>query len=77
MPFYDLHCNECEKEFNIRATISEKSEKLIKCPECGSNDLKSVYKSANFYVNGLKNEKASECPNINVCGAGCPHSQRA
>ena len=36
MPFYDLRCIECEKEFNISAKISEKTEKRIACPECGS-----------------------------------------
>ena len=71
MPFYDLHCPECDKEFNILASVKEKSEKRIKCPECGSFDLKTVYKGAPAYI---KSTKASECPNRHICGAGCRHT---
>jgi putative FmdB family regulatory protein len=72
MPFYDLHCSECEKEFNILASIKDKSEKRIPCPKCGSLDLKTVYKGAPAYI---KNIKTPECPNFNTCGAsGCRHA---
>lgn len=71
MPFYDLRCPLCEKEFNISATIAEKSEKRVPCPECGSFDLKTVYKGAGpAYVKG---KKMPECPNRNICGMGCKH----
>ena len=29
MPFYDLRCPKCDKEFNISASMKEKSEKRI------------------------------------------------
>jgi putative FmdB family regulatory protein len=72
MPFYDLRCIECEKEFNISAKISEKTEKRIPCPECGSFELKTVYKSAPAYI---KSTKTPECPNRHICGAGCHHNE--
>jgi len=72
MPFYDLYCLKCDKEFNIFASMAEKSEKKILCPDCGSNDLKSVYKGASAYV---KINKTPECPNRHVCGAGCRHAE--
>ena len=72
MPFYDLRCPKCDKEFNISATMAEKSEKRIPCPECGSFDLKTVYKAAPAYIKG---RKALECPNRHVCGAGCRHAE--
>ena len=68
MPFYDLRCPECDKEFNIFASMSDKSEKRIACPECGSYDMQTVFKSAPAYIKGVK---SSECPNRHVCGAGC------
>ena len=71
MPFYDLRCPVCDKEFNIRASVAEKSEKRIPCPECGSFDLKTVYKSAPAYI---KNTKSAECPNRHICGDGCCHA---
>ena len=71
MPFYDLHCPECNKEFNILASVAEKTEKRISCPECGSFGLKTVYKSAPAFI---KNTKMPECPNRRICG-GCHHNQ--
>jgi len=37
MPFYDLCCPKCGKEYNIPATIAEKTEKRIPCPDCGAS----------------------------------------
>ena len=72
MPFYDLRCSECDKEFNISASITEKSEKRIPCPECGSFKLKTIYKGAPAFI---KNTKIPECPNRRVCGNGCRHPE--
>ena len=71
MPFYDLRCPKCEKEYNILASITKKTEKRIPCPDCGSLDLETVFKGAPAYI---KSAKASECPNRHVCGAGCSHA---
>ena len=71
MPFYDLRCSECGGEFNISASMTDKTEKRIPCPECGSFDLQTVYKSA---PGVLKGAKAPECPNSHICGAGCRHA---
>ena len=70
MPFYDLHCASCGADSNIRASIAEKMEKRIACPECGSNDMETIYRSVNIHV---KNGEATTCPNSHVCGAGCRH----
>ncbi|MCL1794324.1 MAG: zinc ribbon domain-containing protein [Oscillospiraceae bacterium] len=71
MPFYDLHCEKCEGEFNISASIADKTNKRIPCPKCGSFALKTVYKGAPAYI---KNAKAPECPNRHICGADCRHA---
>jgi len=71
MPYYDLHCPKCDKEFNISASIADKTAKRIKCPECGSTDLKTVYKGAPAYI---KSAKTAECPNRHICGDGCCHT---
>ena len=72
MPFYDLSCSDCGKEFNILASVKNKTEKRIPCPECGSLDLKTVYKGAPAYI---KSTKELTCPNQRVCGSsGCPHA---
>jgi len=69
MPFYDLRCPECDKEFNILASVKQKTEKTIPYPECGSTNLETVYKGAPAYI---KNTKERECPNSKICGTGCP-----
>jgi len=71
MPFYDLKCSKCGHEFNVMAKMSERSEKLIKCPECGSNELEAVFKNVNI-VQSRKSE-GGECPNIHRCGGCCNH----
>ena len=71
MPFYDLRCPLCEKEYNISARMAEKVEKRIPCPDCGSLDLETVYKGAPAYIKGR--EAAAGCPNRQVCGGGCRH----
>jgi len=71
MPFYDLRCAACDKEFNISASVAEKTEKRVPCPDCGSVDLESVYKSAPAYI---KNLKSPSCPNRSASCGGCRHT---
>ena len=71
MPFYDLRCPRCDKDFNISATMADKTAKLIPCPECGSTDLETVYLAAPWVSKG---SRAPECPNSHVCGAACRHA---
>lgn len=69
MPFYDLKCDKCEKEFNVMAKMSEREDKLIKCPECGNNELSAVFNSVNI-IQSRKSSDAPVCPNMDRCG-GC------
>ncbi|MDR1538575.1 MAG: zinc ribbon domain-containing protein [Clostridiales bacterium] len=71
MPFYDLRCPVCNKEFNIYASMADKAEKRISCSECGSHDLETVFKSAPAYIKSRKN---SDCPSRHICGEGCRHA---
>jgi len=71
MPFYDLRCNSCNKESNIRATVTEKTENRIPCPECGSTDMITVYKSAPAYIKN-SGDSVQTCPSATACGnTGC------
>jgi len=74
MPFYDLHCTSCNKEFNIRASMAEKTEHRIPCPDCGSMDMKTVYKSAPAYIKSTGGSM-SPCPSSSNCGnTGCRYA---
>ena len=70
MPKYDLHCPKCVKEYSIWASITEKSEKRIPCPDCGSYGLETVFKAAPAYVKG--GGKVADCPQRSSCGSSCP-----
>jgi len=70
MPFYDLHCTGCNKDLNVRATVAEKTEKRIVCPECGSNQMETIFSPVNFHV---KKDALAACPNSHICGSGCRH----
>lgn len=71
MPFYDLKCAKCNEEFNVKASISERENKLIECPRCGSKELDPVFKNVNIIKS--RNSDAPRCPNIDACGGCCPH----
>ena len=76
MPFYDLRCTKCDKEFNIMATMADKAAGRIPCPECGTMGMVNVYKSAPYYNRGAV-DTTPLCPNSQICGASCPHSKGA
>lgn len=72
MPFYDLCCTGCENEFKVMASIADRTENRISCPECGSHNLEAVFKSAPYFI---KNLKAPDCPSRHICGSGCCHAR--
>ena len=73
MPYYDLLCKGCYKEFNILASMDDKTERRIPCPECGSTDMVTIYKAAPSYIKST-GEKVTDCPNSSACGSTCPYS---
>jgi len=71
MPFYDLRCTDCNTESNIKATMAEKTERLIPCPQCNSTNMETVYKSAPAYIKS-SGDNVSSCPSSSMCGnRGC------
>jgi len=73
MPFYDLYCASCDEEYNIMATMADKTSRSIPCPGCGSTELETVYKSAPAYIKSTGS--ASPCASAGTCGAACPHAR--
>ena len=70
MPKYDLRCEDCDAEFNVRASISEKTEKRINCPECGGAELATVFKAPPAFLKG-----EAKCPSSASCGSsGCRYA---
>jgi putative FmdB family regulatory protein len=39
MPIYKLECKKCHKKFEKYTSIVERSENLIQCPKCNSNEM--------------------------------------
>jgi len=77
MPFYDLHCPVCREDFNIAASMADKKNKRVPCPQCGSMDLETVYKAGPAYIRSKTSGKApgaAECPNRRYCGGGCQYA---
>ena len=73
MPFYDLHCNNCNTDSNIMALMADKESRLIPCPECGSTDMDTNYKTAPAFIKS-KPVAAPACPRRSVCGnSTCRH----
>ena len=71
MPFYDLKCSDCNTTSNIKATIAEKTDRSIPCPECGSKNMETVYLSAPAYIKNT-GDRLPACPSNSSCGnSGC------
>ena len=45
MPTYDLRCGGCRKKYTVTMSISERDQKRIKCPKCGSSKKEAVFSS--------------------------------
>ena len=73
MPNYDLRCTACKTECNIRATMTEKAEKRIPCPSCGSYEMETLFKTPPAYVKGAGTPPV-KCHNQRSCGTSCPHA---
>lgn len=75
MPYYDLRCKDCNSEFNIKASIQARSERLISCPSCSSRELESIYRKVNIVTR--LNKDCDVCPGtsaaVHRCGGGCCH----
>jgi len=74
MPYYDLRCTDCYSEHNISASMREKSEKLIKCPDCGSVELETLFKAPPAVLRGTASAPVTNCPNLSACGHVCRHA---
>ena len=66
MPFYDLYCADCDKEFNIMASIADKTARTIPCPDCGSIELENVYLSGPAVIKNRAPE-----PTCKSASSGC------
>ncbi|MEZ0536559.1 zinc ribbon domain-containing protein [Caldicellulosiruptoraceae bacterium PP1] len=69
MPYYDLRCSNCGNEFNIKASIKERENNEIKCPECGETKLEAVFKSVNI-ISSRSSDSSSSCSS-GCCGGSC------
>ena len=75
LPFYNFKCKECDTEFEILASVSDKTEHMIHCPDCDSNELETLWKAAPKYLKGgLQSSQEFICPNSEICGEACEHA---
>ena len=77
MPLYSLTCRRCGYSFEKQASIRERGEKAIPCPECGGTDLDADYSSGKSAALKKETAKASACPHSAGCGCcGCRGGNR-
>ena len=70
MPKYDLRCEVCEIEFVSQASMSERTNNLINCPECGGNRLAAIFRSPPAFL-----KREAKCPSSATCGSsGCRYA---
>jgi putative FmdB family regulatory protein len=66
MMTYSYKCNQCNQEFEIRATLEEKeksSPDKFRCPHCGSTEIIQTIKACNFVKgSGEKDSQINSCP---------------
>ena len=42
MPTYDFHCEGCDVTFSVDLTVKEHDAGHVKCPKCGSEQVKQL-----------------------------------
>lgn len=73
MPTYGYICQDCEEDFEIKATIEEKEKGLkVNCPTCGSNRVVQVFGGIALFSRGSRGGSFSSTPGCGpICGLGC------
>ena len=62
MPTYEYFCQDCEKKFDMKATIQEKEKGLkVNCPECGSNKTVRVFGNFFTFSKGSETDSGGGC----------------
>ena len=75
MPYYDLRCEDCKTESNIKATVQERVSGLLRCPACDSEHLTTIYRKVN--VLKYHGKDCDVCPSASqpsaggCCGGAC------
>lgn len=88
MPAYDFHCPTCDHTFEVRRSISDKSD--VFCPDCGDacarvfSPVGVVFKGSGFYnTDSRPKHKESPAPAGDSCAkagsssscTNCPAAQ--
>jgi putative FmdB family regulatory protein len=63
MPIFDFSCQDCGNKFDLM--ISNRDKDKVKCPECGSSEVRQLLSLFNTSSGGSKTVQPS-------CSAGCP-----
>jgi len=70
MPMYEYYCQDCNKKFEIKASISEKERGLkVSCPNCGGNKTFQIF--GNFFTFSKGSPSFGGCgpnPTPGCCG---------
>lgn len=72
MPTYEYYCQDCEKKFDVKASMHEREKGLkVKCPNCGSN--KTIQILSNFFTfsKGSSSNLGSGCCGPNSTPGCC------
>lgn len=66
---YEFQCTACGAEYEQEMTVSERSEAVLACPECGSDRVEQVFRAVHI------NTRKASCDNGGGCGCGgcCGH----
>jgi putative FmdB family regulatory protein len=73
MPFYDMRCADCAKDFTVRASVEDKVQKRVACPECGRHNMETIYRPVGVSVKASAPAAPATCPNAHICGSACAH----
>ena len=78
MPLYDYICQDCQKKFEVKATVAEYESGLnVRCPACASERVKRTLSVLSFSMgNGASSASESgHHHHTHSCGCGghCSH----
>jgi putative FmdB family regulatory protein len=72
MALLDFQCNKCGKKFE--ELVFGGNWDKVKCPECGSNDLKRIYEGKCYFGMSGSPSGSGGCSGSSCCScSGCGH----
>lgn len=61
MARYEFKCNKCSEEFELNMSIKDRTNAVITCLKCESEDVSQIFRAVNIIKSRSKSSDADMC----------------